>query len=264
MDWPGVVTFAVGIGGITLGLGQSQDWGWTTPTFVALGVGAAALAAFVEVERRHQNPLIDLGLFRHLNFTAANLSQLIAGSIELATAFLLPVFLLLVVGVGPGAAGLALIPATLPIIVAAPLAGRWFDRAGGRTPLVVGFLVLAASSFVLAVSFAEHDVTALIPGFVLQGIGLGIILTVNDPTGLSAVPPRAQGQAAGVIDTSEQLGGAIGIAAFTVVLLHDYFDRLYEAAARAGIPVTPEGLQRGREFVLRAEQEGFPPGAAAA
>jgi hypothetical protein len=71
------------------------------------------------------------------------------------------------------------------------------------------------------------------------------------------VPPGAQGQAAGVIDTSEQLGGAIGIAVFTVVLLNHYFDSIFEQAANAGITVTDAQMRAGHEFALRAEQEGF-------
>jgi len=142
------------------------------------------------------------GLFRHLNFTAAVISQLLAGSIELATAYLLPFYLLLVVGLAPGPAGLALIPATVPIIIMAPLSGRWFDRVGGRIPLVVRFIVLACSSFALAAGFSSQSLWLLIPGFSLQGIGLGIVLTVNDPTALGAVPAQDQGQAY----TGEQLG----------------------------------------------------------
>jgi hypothetical protein len=124
-------------------------------------------------------------------------------------------------------------------------------------PLTVGFVVLAASCFVLGVSFESENYAALVPGLILQGIGLGIVLTVNDPTGLSAVPPGAQGQAAGVIDTSEQLGGAIGIAVFTVVLLHTYFDNVFEQAANFGVRISDEEMRAGHEFALRAEQEGF-------
>jgi EmrB/QacA subfamily drug resistance transporter len=257
-DAPGLLTFAIGIGCLTLGLGQSQDWGWTSPgTLLALALGVAALAIFVLIEPRRRDPLIEFGLFRHLNFSAANISQVLAGSIELATAYLLPFFLLLVVGLGPGAAGLALIPATVPIIIVAPLVGRWFDRSGGRLPLTLGFLVLAASSFALAAAFPAESLLPLVPGFLLQGIGLGIVLTANDPTGLGSVPEEDQGQASGVIDTSEQLGGAVGIAVFTVVLLHIYFGRIFDLLAQRGIVPTQGEMQQGREFVLRAEQEGL-------
>ena len=253
-----MVTFGIGISGLTLGLGQSQQWGWgSAATLVSLGLGVAGLAAFVAIEPRRRNTLMKFGLFRHLNFTATAVSQLLAGSIELATSYLLPFYLLLIVGLAPGPAGLALIPATVPIIIVAPLAGRWFDRVGGRLPLAVGFLVLAASCFALVAGFPAQSLMPLVPGFLLQGVGLGIVLTVNDPTALGSVPAQDQGQASGINDTGEQLGGAVGIALFTAVLLHLYFGRLYGSLAERGIKVTPREIQQGREFVLRAEQKGL-------
>jgi len=257
IDVRGVVAFAVGIGGLTLGLGQGQAWGWTSPaTLGALVVGAAGLLVFVRVERR-PNPLMRLSLFRHANFSAANISQFLAGIVELGSAFLLPYFLLLVIGLSPAAAGLALIPATVPIIVVAPLAGRWFDRAGGRGPLTVGFLLLAASSFALAIGFSAESLIALVPGLVLQGIALGIVLTVNDPTGINAVPEDDRGQASGVVDTSEQLGGAIGIALLAMLFHVFYWHRFVDLVGSEGITISGEEFDRGREFVMRAEQEGL-------
>jgi EmrB/QacA subfamily drug resistance transporter len=258
LDVPGLLTFAVGIVGITLGLGQSQQWGWGSPaTLISLGLGVVGLVAFVVIEPRRRNPLMKFGLFRHLNFSAAVISQLLAGSVELATAYLLPFYLLLVIGLAPGPAGLALIPATVPIIIMAPLAGRWFDRVGGRIPLVVGFLVLAASSFALVAGFPSQSLWPLMPGFLLQGIGLGIVLTVNDPTALGSVPAGDQGQASGINDTGEQLGGAVGIALFTAILLHIYYGRLLGLMAERGINPTQSQMHRGREFVLWAEQKGI-------
>jgi EmrB/QacA subfamily drug resistance transporter len=124
LDVPGLVTFAVGIVGLTLGLGQSQQWGWVSPaTLISFGLGVVGFVAFVAIEPRRRNPLMEFDLFRHLNFSAAVISQFLAGTIELATAYLLPFYLLLVVGLAPGPAGLALIPATVPIVIMAPWPG---------------------------------------------------------------------------------------------------------------------------------------------
>ena len=117
--------------------------------------------------------------------------------------------------------------------------------------------MLAASSFALVAGFPAQSLMPLLPGFVLQGIGLGIVLTVNDPMALGSAPAEDQGQASGINDTGEQLGGAVGIALFTAVLLHLYFGRLYALLAERGIKVTQGEIQQGREFVLRAEQKGL-------
>ncbi|MGD9735427.1 MAG: MFS transporter [Solirubrobacterales bacterium] len=201
--------------------------------------------------------MINFKLFRHDNFLAANLSQVLAGMVELGLGFLTPFFLLLVVGVSPAAAGVALIPATIPIILAGPLAGKAFDRFGGRWPLVAGFLILAASGVVLALSVSEESAVALIPGLLLQGLGLGIVLTVNDPTGLTAVPPEDVGEGAGMINTSEQLGGALGIAALTAVELGVNFHVLDEKLAEQGVHPTAAQVERARELIIEAEQSGF-------
>jgi EmrB/QacA subfamily drug resistance transporter len=258
LDLPGVVVFALSVGSLVFGLSQGATEGWGDPvTVVPLAVGVVLLPVFVAVERRAANPMIQFRLFRHQNFLAANISQVLAGMVELGLGFLTPFFLLLVVGISPAAAGIALIPATIPIILAGPLAGRAFDRFGGRWPLVAGFLVLAASGAVLAVSVTAESAVALIPGLLLQGIGLGIVLTVNDPTGLTAVPGDDSGEAAGMINTSEQMGGALGIAILTAVELGVNFHEIYAKLAARGIHPTPEQNERFREFILQAEQTGL-------
>jgi hypothetical protein len=98
---------------------------------------------------------------------------------------------------------------------------------------------------------------ALIPGLLLQGIGLGIVLTVNDPTGLTAVPDKDSGEAAGMINTSEQLGGALGIAILEAIELGVNYHRLDEKFAANGVHPTPEQTERARELILKAEQSGL-------
>jgi EmrB/QacA subfamily drug resistance transporter len=258
VDVPGAVTLALALGALVYGLSQGQASGWgSTVVVVSVGGGLVLLAAFVGIEQHSRSPLIEFRLLRHLNFLAANISQLLAGMIELGLGYLLPYLLLLVIGVDPLVAGIALIPSTLPIVLAGPLAGRAFDRIGGRAPPVVGFLLLAASGLALALAAGAVSAWALIPGLVLQGLGLGIVLTVNDPTGLTAVPERDQGVAAGMLNTSEQLGGAIGIAILVAIELSYYLDQLYDRLAVRGIRPTAAQTEQGREFILQAEQIGL-------
>jgi MFS family permease len=212
---------------------------------------------FVRVELRTRQPLIDFALFRRRNFLAANISQLLAGGVELGLGFLLPYYLLLVIGVGPTLAGVALIPGTIPIIAAGPLAGRLYDRRGGRLPLVTGFLVLAASGLALAWGAGSATVAALIPGLLLQGIGLGVVLTVNDPVGMNAVDESDRGEAAGLINTTEQMGGAIGIAVLSAIELGVYFPNLYGRLAVRGITPSPAQTAEVHQFIAQAEEQGL-------
>ena len=257
IDYAGTVTFGLGIAALVFGLSQGQADGWGAPSTVApLAASVLLLVAFVVIELRVESPLLEFRLFRHLNFLAANVSQFLAGMIELGLGFLMPFFLLLVVGVSPEIAGIALIPATIPIILAGPLAGRAFDKMGGRAPLVFGYLVLAASGIALAAGVGEQNVGSLVPGLLLQGLGLGVVLTVNDPTGLGAVPEDDRGQAAGTINTTEQLGGAVGIAALAAVEVGAAERIAYERLAERGIEPTPAQIDKFKEFLLQAEEMG--------
>jgi EmrB/QacA subfamily drug resistance transporter len=257
IDYAGTAVFGLAIVALVFGLSQGQSDGWGSPDVVLpLAAAVVLLAAFVVIESRVENPLLEFRLFRHANFLAANISQVLAGAIELGLGFLLPFYLLLVIGVSPAAAGIALLPASIPIILAGPLAGRAFDRVGGRMPLVTGFLILAASGAALAAAVAAETVVALIPGLALQGLGLGVVLTVNDPTGLGSVPPESQGEAAGTINTSEQLGGALGIAGLTAIEVGAAERITEQRLADRGINVTEREIDQFKEFILQAEEAG--------
>jgi EmrB/QacA subfamily drug resistance transporter len=125
LDLPGVGTFAAIVGALIFGLSQGPQEGWgEAETLVPVAIGLLLIPVFLLIERRSKNPMINFKLFRHQNFLASNLSQLLAGMIELGLGFLTPFFLLLVVGVSPTTAGIALIPATLPGDSRGPAGGQ--------------------------------------------------------------------------------------------------------------------------------------------
>jgi EmrB/QacA subfamily drug resistance transporter len=258
LDYRGIALFGMGIASFIFGLSQfAQQGASVATTYPPIIFGLGMLALFVFVELRIENPLIKLRLLKDRNFAAANLSQVIAGAIELGLGFLLPFQLLLIVGLEPAVAGIALLPASLPIIFAGPLAGKAFDKFNGRGPMTVGYLVLAASGVALAMATSNATALSLAPGLILQGIGLGIVLTVNDPVGLGSVPAEDSGEAAGMINTSEQLGGAIGIAAFTAIELGHYYATLDKEFAAKGINPNPEQVREVHEYVMAVEQHGY-------
>lgn len=262
VDLLGTALLSLALGGLVFGLSQSQNWGWASGGVLGpLAVSIVAAVAFVLVEQRSTSPLMDFGLLRrHPNYLGATISQALAGMAEMGLGVLFPLLLILNLGMSPGLAGLALIPATLPMIVVAPLAGRWYDRSGGRAPLVTGFAILAASGVLLAIGAHGFDYWFLFPGFLVYGIGLALVLTVNDPVSLDTVPERDHGQASGVSATAEQFGGALGIAVLYLAYHTTYVANLHRIIDSGPLAdLTTQQYERLRDDILAAEQTGLDP-----
>ena len=262
VDFKGTVLLTVALVGLVFGLSQSQAWGWGSPgVLVPLIVSVAAAVVFLRVERASPNPLMDLRLLRrHRNYLGAVLSQFIAGTAEMGLALLFPLLLILNLEMSPALAGLALIPTTLPMVFGAPLAGRWYDHSGGRPPLIAGFATLLASMLLLVWSVHQHAYLPLLPGLLLYGAGLALILTVNDPVSLDTVPDNDQGQASGVAATAEQFGGAVGIAGLYLILRDTYLRGLKSDIASGPLPqMTAEQARRFKNAMMAAENSGLQP-----
>jgi MFS family permease len=262
VDLAGTVLLSIAIVGLVFGLTQSQPWGWTSPAvIIPLAASVAAAIAFVVIERRASSPLMSFGLLaRHSNYLGATVSQFIAGMAEMGLALLFPLLLILNLGMPPGLAGLALIPTTIPMILIAPLAGRWYDRAGGRPPLVLGFALLALSGVLLALGVNKNTYGWILPGLLLFGVALAFVLTVNDPVSLDMVSTSEQGQASGVSATAEQFGGAVGIAGLYLAFHTSYIHSLTQSIARSPLPdLTAHHALRFKAELLAAEQTGLRP-----
>ena len=262
LDLAGTILLTVALVGLVFGLSQSQAWGWASPGVLApLIISVCAGAAFLRAERASPSPLVDVSLLRrHHNYLGATLSQFIAGTAEMGLALLFPLLLILNLKMSPALAGLALIPTTLPMVFVAPLAGRWYDRAGGRPALVTGFATLLTGTAALAWAVHANAYLPLLPGLVLYGIGLALILTVNDPVSLNTVPDSAHGQASGVSATAEQFGGAVGIAGFYLIFHATYLNRLQAAIAASPLPqLTPQQGAQFKNAINAAESTGLQP-----
>ncbi|GAA4861401.1 MFS transporter [Actinomycetospora straminea] len=262
VDLVGATLLGLVLVGLVFGFAQTTTDGWTAPdVVVSLVVAVVAAVLFVWWERRTADPLLDLHLLRSSrDYRGATISQGLAGMAEMGLGLILPLALVLNLQMDPALAGLALLATTVPMVVIAPLVGRWYDAAGGRPPLVVGFGLLAVSGVLLALGMPQNAFWWLLPGLVVYGIGLAVVLTVNDPVGLDTVPEHAHGQASGVSATAEQGGGAIGIALLYALLHLTYLQALVDGAAERGLPpLTAEAGTALRDALENAEQTGLRP-----
>jgi EmrB/QacA subfamily drug resistance transporter len=262
IDLAGTILLTVSLISLVFGLSQSQVWGWAYPgVYLPLIIGVCTGAVFLRVERAAASPLMNLSLlWRHSNYLGGTASQFIVGMVGMGLALLFPLLLILNLQMSPALAGLALIPTTLPFVFVPPLAGRWYDRVGGRMPLITGFATLLVSTVLLAWGVHSNAYPPVFPGLLLYGIGLALILTVNDPVSLDMVPASDHGQVSGVSTTAEHFGGAIGIAVLYLVFHATYVHRLHsDVSSSALADMTRQQSEQFKNAVTAAVGSGLQP-----
>ncbi len=219
IDWAGLVTFSAGLFCLVLALIRGNDDGWGSAKIIGLLVAAAALlAVFVAVERRGEQPMLDLTLFRVPTFTGA---QIVAFSIH-ASMFSMFLYIVLymqnVLGYSPLETGVRFLPISLLSFLAAPIAGKLAERYSVRAFLGTG-LALVGLGLVLMSGIDPGDGwTTLLPGFILGGIGIGFVNPPLATAAIGVVEPRRSGAASGINSTARQVGTAVGIAGLGAIL----------------------------------------------
>ena len=267
VDLIGAGLLCFSIVALVFGFNETQSEGLTS--LEVLGPVALAVLSgvgFVWWERRSPDPLMDIGLLRRTpNYLGATISQALGGFVEMGLGLIFPLLLILDLGMSPFVAGLALIPTTVPIVLFSTTIGRWYDRSGGRPPLVIGFGVLGLSGLALGIGVhllqpAAPNYFFLLPGLLLFGTGLAFVLTACDPVSLDSVDQDLAGQVSGVSATAEQGGGAIGIAGLYAIF-HQVYVRRLAHLTHSGSPhgLTPHQSEQLRQALQAAEQTGLQP-----
>lgn len=213
VDWAGTVAFALFAGGVTYGVVRAGEDGWTASA--ALGAFAAAalgLLVFVLVERRAAHPLLDLSLLRGRSFTGVMVGAFAFSGVAFGALPYVSIWMQTLLGMTPVRGGLTLLPMTLAAMVVAVLVGRLLHGAPARLTVGGGLLLIGAGDLCQAVLGAGSSWTALIPGFVLVGVGTGFVSPTVAGAALAAVPPERAGMAGGAVNTVRQLGYALGVA----------------------------------------------------
>jgi EmrB/QacA subfamily drug resistance transporter len=232
VDWAGLATFSTALLLLVLGLLRGNDDGWTSATIVSLLTGAAVmLAAFVVIERRVAEPMLPLELFRNRAFTGVQLAAF-AVSVSLFALFLyLTLYLQNYLGYSPLQAGLRYLPITLVPLFVAPVAVALMGRLQARVIMAIGLVGVGAGLLLMSGLTAASGWTALLPGFLVAGVGVGLLNPVIADVAVSVVPKERSGMAAGINDTFRQVGIAVGVAAWGAIFLGRGADKISTLAA---------------------------------
>ncbi len=218
-DLPGAVLITGGMLLLVYALANAPDAGWGNQhTIGELGTAAAVLAVFVVVELRTRQPLFPFAIFRVKGLAAADATQLIAFAGFLSVFFFLTLYMQNVLGYTPIQSGSAYLPVTAGIILAAGASTQLIPRTGTRPVIVAGTLIAAAGIFYLSrVPVHGSYLGDLLPGLALMSIGLGAVFVTVTTAANAGVPAHQAGLAAGLLNTSLQLGSALGLAVFSAI-----------------------------------------------
>jgi EmrB/QacA subfamily drug resistance transporter len=222
VDWAGLCTFSGSLFLLVFALVRGNSLGWGSAEILSMLGGAAALfLLFVIAERLQERPMLDLNLFRRPAFAGASLVAFTLSASAFAMFLYLTLYIQDILGYSPLQAGLRFLPTTLLMFAVAPLAGRLSVRVPIRALLGVGLLFVGGGLLAMTAVTPTSGWTALVPGFVLQGIGVGLVNPPLASAAIAVVPPERSGMASGANSTFRQVGIATGIAALGAVFQHD-------------------------------------------
>ena len=212
IDWGGLGALSVGITAVVLALVQSDAWGSGLTAALAL-VGLLALFAFWRIERRIANPIVDFELFRNGPYFGASAAAFALVGAYWAVMFFQPQYLQDVRGHSPIAAGLLILPVTVPMIFVSPFSGRLIGRFGARRLMTTGMAFGAVGLLLLTQVGADSSFGLVLAGYLLFGIALGLVYAPMSTAAMAAMPGEKVGIASGVLAMDRVLAGAIALAA---------------------------------------------------
>jgi EmrB/QacA subfamily drug resistance transporter len=222
-DFPGAATVTSSLALLVYAISKAPDVGWGSGRTIGLLAAAVVLlAAFVAIELRVENPMMPFRIFRIQTVTGANVCGLLLGAVVFANFFLLTLYVQQVLGYSALKAGLTFLATAGTVIPVAGLSQALVTRIGVRPVLTVGLALMTGGMLWYAqIPVHGHFAGDLLPGYLLVGIGMAFSFIPMSIAALAGVEAREAGLASGLINTTQQIGGAVGVAvASTIAFTH--------------------------------------------
>jgi len=213
VDWAGIAAITVGLTALTLALVEAGAWGWGSPRILGLfALSIAGLVAFAQIERRVKVPMVDFSFFGSRTFLGTNIVAFIITFSMLGMFFFLTLYMQNILDYSPLEAGVRFLPTTLMVIIVAPIAGRLTDSIGPRPLITAGLTLVATSLLWQSFLTPTSGFDFLLPGFVLMGIGIALVMSPMSTAAMNAVDQSKAGVASGILSMSRMVGGTLGVA----------------------------------------------------
>ena len=219
IDFRGIAALTIGLASLVLALVEGNTWHWGSGRVIGLfAVAVVGLAAFVITELRVRSPIIDFGFFRNRTVAGVNIVGFTVSFAMFAQFFFLTLYMQNVLGYSPLETGLRFLPSTLVIVVMGPIAGRLTDRFGSRPLMTIGTLLVSASIFIQSHITIHSGYGLLLPGFILMGAGMGLVMSPMSTAAMNAVDRSKAGAASGVLSMSRMVGSTFGVAVMGAIV----------------------------------------------
>ena len=219
-DTLGALTVTAGLALLVYAVVEAVNVGWgATRTIACLAAAAVLLIAFVVTELRHHDPLVPFSIFRQRTLRGANIVGLLIGMSLFSMFFFVSLYLQEVLHYSPIKTGVAYLPLAVGIILSAGIASQLVTRLGFKIPLAVGMIFIAAGLFWFAQVPAPNGsyLTDVLGPSILAAIGLGFAFVPVTVAAVTGIAPQQAGLASGLINTSQQIGGALGLAILATI-----------------------------------------------
>jgi EmrB/QacA subfamily drug resistance transporter len=272
-DVPGAVLVTAGLSTLVYAITQAGEHGWLAGRTIGFfAASLALLVAFVGWEKRHPEPLMRFGIFQTRTVTGANVAGFILGTAMFSMFLMLTLYMQQVLGYSAMETGVAYIAVAGTAILWSAVAAQLVTRIGVKPVLATGMVALTAGLVLFTqVSVGGSYVTDLLPGFLLVGLGIGFAFVPISIAALAGVQPAEAGLASGLINTSQQIGGALGIAALSTIATSRTGDALaagtaapaalvdgFTAAFVAGAVIAALGIGAALTLIRREELAAAP------
>jgi EmrB/QacA subfamily drug resistance transporter len=235
LDVAGAITVTAGLGVLIYAIVNTDIYPWgSTRTLVTLAIAAVLLGAFAFIELRlASHPLVPFRLFRSRSLSGANIVMFLVGAAFFSMWYFLSLYLQNVLGLDAMRAGLAFVPMALSIIIGAQVSSRLLTPLGVRPLLLVGTAIAATGFFWLSHIHSDSTYAAAVlgPGCTIA-LALGLLFTPLASAATADVAPLEAGLASGVLNTSRQMGGSLGLAALATIATDHFLSSLHGGASR--------------------------------
>jgi EmrB/QacA subfamily drug resistance transporter len=234
-DAVGAVSVTAGLSSLVYAITQAGQDGWFAGRTLSLfATSLLLLAGFVVWELRHPEPLMRFGILRIRTVSGANIAGFILNIVTLSMFLSLTLYMQQVLGFSAMQTGVAYLAVAVSAIVWSTAAAQLVTRIGVKRVLVAGMIALTAGlAYFTQISVGGSYVSDLLPGFLLLGMGLGFSFVPISIAGLAGIEPAEAGLASGLINTSQQIGGALGIATLATIASSRTQDALASGTVRA-------------------------------